>query len=119
MAYDQAGRERNCNCRSWESYAGRHTRTRGSTRKRLKLIAGKLRSRWDGPYVVTNIFPYGVVEVRDVANNRTFKVSEHQLKPYHEGPKLNSTMGEVEIITLPEPVIPKDPPEEVPESLNA
>ncbi|RDX76955.1 gag-pol, partial [Mucuna pruriens] len=28
---------------------------------RLKLIAGKLRSRWDGPLVITNIFPYGVV----------------------------------------------------------
>ncbi|RDY01988.1 Retrovirus-related Pol polyprotein from transposon opus, partial [Mucuna pruriens] len=25
---------------------------------RLKLIAGKLRSRWDGPFVITNIFPH-------------------------------------------------------------
>ncbi|RDY05237.1 hypothetical protein CR513_10942, partial [Mucuna pruriens] len=50
----------------------------------LKLIAGKLLSRWDGPFVITNSFPYGIVEVRDEANNNTFKVIGHQLKPYHE-----------------------------------
>ncbi|RDY02501.1 hypothetical protein CR513_14024, partial [Mucuna pruriens] len=29
---------------------------------RLKLTASKLRSRWDDPFVVTNIFPYGAIE---------------------------------------------------------
>ncbi|RDY01582.1 hypothetical protein CR513_15074, partial [Mucuna pruriens] len=29
---------------------------------RLKLIAGKLRSRWDRPFVITNIFPHGAVQ---------------------------------------------------------
>ncbi|RDX86972.1 hypothetical protein CR513_31625, partial [Mucuna pruriens] len=71
----------------------------------------------DGPFVVTNVFPYGAVEIRDEANNKTFKVNGHQLKPYHEGPNINSTMGEVEIITLVEPVIPKNPPKEVPECI--
>ncbi|RDX84301.1 hypothetical protein CR513_34671, partial [Mucuna pruriens] len=42
---------------------------------RLKLIAGKLCSRWDGPFVFTNMFPYGVVELRDKVNNRNFKVN--------------------------------------------
>ncbi|RDY05999.1 Pol polyprotein, partial [Mucuna pruriens] len=78
-----------------------------------QLIVGKLRSRWNGPFVVINVFPCSVVEVRDAASNRTFKVNGHQLKPYHEGPNLSSTMGEVEIITLVEPVIPEDPLEEV------
>ncbi|RDX61506.1 hypothetical protein CR513_60259, partial [Mucuna pruriens] len=52
---------------------------------RLKLIASKLRSGWDEPFVVTNVFPYGTVEVRDTANNNMFKVNGYQLKPYHEG----------------------------------
>ncbi|XP_031259010.1 uncharacterized protein LOC116117131 [Pistacia vera] len=30
---------------------------------RLKLTPGKLRSRWIGPFEVTNVFPYGAVEV--------------------------------------------------------
>ncbi|RDY00679.1 hypothetical protein CR513_16115, partial [Mucuna pruriens] len=78
----------------------------------LKLVVGKLRSRWDRPFVVTDTFPYGVVEVRDTTSNHTFKVNGHQLKPYHEGPNLSSTLGEVDIITVVEPVIPDDPPEE-------
>ncbi|RDX82174.1 hypothetical protein CR513_37063, partial [Mucuna pruriens] len=53
-------------------------------------------------------------------NSRIYKekVNGHRLKPYHEGLKLNLTMGEVKIITLVEPVILKDPPEEVPKSPN-
>nr|GEX65335.1 hypothetical protein [Tanacetum cinerariifolium] len=30
---------------------------------RLKIIPGKLRTRWYGPYSVTKVFPYGTVEV--------------------------------------------------------
>ncbi|CAN1140869.1 hypothetical protein LINPERPRIM_LOCUS25107, partial [Linum perenne] len=30
---------------------------------RLKLFPGKLRSRWSGPFTVTQVFPYGTIEV--------------------------------------------------------
>ena len=30
---------------------------------RLGLMSGKLRSKWIGPFVVTNVFPYGTVEI--------------------------------------------------------
>ncbi|RDY12092.1 hypothetical protein CR513_03151, partial [Mucuna pruriens] len=59
-------------------------------RSRLRLIADKLCSR-------------------DEANNSTFKVHGHQLKPYHEGLNLSSNQGEVEIITLIEPIILEEP----------
>ncbi|KAI9084037.1 hypothetical protein K1719_034033 [Acacia pycnantha] len=42
-------------------------------------------SRWDGPFVITNIFPFGVVELCDSPTGRTFKVNGHRLKPFHEG----------------------------------
>ncbi|RDY12047.1 hypothetical protein CR513_03209, partial [Mucuna pruriens] len=32
---------------------------------RLKLIASMLRSRWDEPFVITNIFPHGAVQLKD------------------------------------------------------
>ena len=51
---------------------------------RLKLMPGKLRSRWEGPFVVTNIFSYGAVELLDVTTKRNFKVNGHRLKPFHE-----------------------------------
>jgi dTDP-4-amino-4,6-dideoxygalactose transaminase len=38
---------------------------------RLKLFPGKLRSRWIGPFVVSNIFPYGVVEITSLETNKS------------------------------------------------
>ncbi|XP_052203082.1 uncharacterized protein LOC127808554 [Diospyros lotus] len=52
---------------------------------RLKLMPGKLRSHWIGPFEVTNIFSYGAVEVRSLGTNKVFKVNGHRLKPFHEG----------------------------------
>ncbi|RDY10006.1 hypothetical protein CR513_05536, partial [Mucuna pruriens] len=53
---------------------------------RLKLIIGKLRSRWDEPFVITNVLPHGVVKLKDEHINRTFQVNGHQIKLFHEGP---------------------------------
>ena len=51
---------------------------------RLRLFPGKLKSKWIGPFVVTNIFPSGVVQVQSLRNGQEFKVNGHRLKPYHE-----------------------------------
>ncbi|RDX82371.1 hypothetical protein CR513_36846, partial [Mucuna pruriens] len=67
---------------------------------RLKLIVGKLLSRLDEPFVITNIFPM----LRDKHTNSTFQVNGHQLKPFHESPA--STIDDVEIISLVEPAPP-------------
>ncbi|RDX76429.1 hypothetical protein CR513_43571, partial [Mucuna pruriens] len=73
-----------------------------------RLIAGKLRSRWDGPFVITNVFPYGAVELKDEHTNNTFQVNRHQIKLFHEGPV--PTMGDMETILLMEPAQPNDTP---------
>ncbi|RDY01486.1 hypothetical protein CR513_15173, partial [Mucuna pruriens] len=70
----------------------------------LKLIAGKLRSRWDEPFVITNVFPYGVVELKDEHTNSTFQVNGHKIKPFHEGPV--PPKGDMETILLMEPAPP-------------
>ncbi|KAJ9189287.1 hypothetical protein P3X46_000597 [Hevea brasiliensis] len=49
---------------------------------RLKLMPGKLRSPWIGPFVVTNVFPYGAVEIQSLGTNKVFKVNGHELKPF-------------------------------------
>ncbi|XP_061360727.1 uncharacterized protein LOC133304685 [Gastrolobium bilobum] len=51
----------------------------------LKFMPGKLRSRWDGPFVIANIFPYGAVELNDKQTGNTFTVNGHRLKPFYEG----------------------------------
>ncbi|RDX99228.1 hypothetical protein CR513_17749, partial [Mucuna pruriens] len=71
---------------------------------RLKLIAGKLRSRWDEPFVITNIFPNGAVQLQDEHSNSTFQVNGHQIKPFLESPA--PTIVDMEIISLMEPTAP-------------
>jgi hypothetical protein len=52
---------------------------------RLKLFPGKLRSYWIGPFVVSNVFPYGAVEITSLETNKVPKVNGHRLKPFYEG----------------------------------
>ncbi|XP_020972830.1 uncharacterized protein LOC110269380 [Arachis ipaensis] len=40
---------------------------------RLRLLPGKLRSRWDGPYVVEKVEPYGVVHLSNPSSPTFFK----------------------------------------------
>ena len=42
---------------------------------RLRLFPGKLRSRWNGPYIVTQVFPHGAIEIQNPKNGETFKVN--------------------------------------------
>ncbi|RDX79302.1 hypothetical protein CR513_40288, partial [Mucuna pruriens] len=65
---------------------------------------GKFRSRWDEPFVITNVFPYGVVELKDEHTNNTFQVNGHQIKLFHEGP--TPIAGDLETISVMEPAPP-------------
>ena len=56
---------------------------------RLKLMPGKLRSRWLGPFIVINVFPHGAVEIKSEATNKVFKVNGHRLKNFYEGAQEN------------------------------
>jgi len=50
-----------------------------------KKIGIKLLSRWIGPFVVSNVFPYGAVEITSLETNKVLKVNGHRLKPFYEG----------------------------------
>ncbi|GKA96314.1 reverse transcriptase domain-containing protein [Tanacetum coccineum] len=51
---------------------------------RLKLFLGKLKTRWTGPFTVTQVFPYGTVELSQT-DGPNFKVNSHRLKHYFGG----------------------------------
>ncbi|XP_057759658.1 uncharacterized protein LOC130980065 [Arachis stenosperma] len=50
---------------------------------RLRFMPGKLCSRWEGPFKVKEIKPYGVVELFDPKSEVTFKVNRYRVKKYH------------------------------------
>ncbi|CAN6711676.1 unnamed protein product [Malus baccata var. baccata] len=50
-----------------------------------KMIHGKTFSiGWIGPFVITNVSPYGAVHIRSLKTGHEFQVSGHRLKPYYE-----------------------------------
>nr|GFA00589.1 reverse transcriptase domain-containing protein [Tanacetum cinerariifolium] len=51
---------------------------------RLNIFSGKLKTRWTGPFTVTQAFPYGIVELSQT-DRPNFKVNGHKLKHYFGG----------------------------------
>nr|GEW06161.1 reverse transcriptase domain-containing protein [Tanacetum cinerariifolium] len=55
----------------------------------LKIFSGKLKSRWSGPFKISQVYPYGTVELSQL-DGPNFKVNGHRLKHYfgEDVPKL-------------------------------
>nr|GEW68818.1 reverse transcriptase domain-containing protein [Tanacetum cinerariifolium] len=51
---------------------------------RLNIFSGKLKTRWTGPFTITQVFPYGTVELSQI-DGPNFKVNGHRLKHYFGG----------------------------------
>ncbi|GKB84386.1 reverse transcriptase domain-containing protein [Tanacetum coccineum] len=51
---------------------------------RLKIFSGKLKTRWTGPFTVTQVSPYGTVELSQT-DGPNFRVNGHRLKHYFGG----------------------------------
>nr|GEU52981.1 reverse transcriptase domain-containing protein [Tanacetum cinerariifolium] len=56
---------------------------------RLKIFSGKLKSRWSGPFTISQVYPYATVELSQ-PDGPNFKVNGHRLKHYfgEDVPKL-------------------------------
>nr|GEV16550.1 reverse transcriptase domain-containing protein [Tanacetum cinerariifolium] len=51
---------------------------------RLKIFSGKLKSHWSGPFIISEIYPYGTAKLIH-PDGCNFKVNCHRLKHYHGG----------------------------------
>ncbi|CAN6560271.1 unnamed protein product [Malus baccata var. baccata] len=51
---------------------------------RLRLFPDKLRSKWIGPFVITNVSSYGAIQIQSLKTGHEFQVNGHRLKPYYE-----------------------------------
>nr|GEV56154.1 reverse transcriptase domain-containing protein [Tanacetum cinerariifolium] len=50
----------------------------------LKIFLEKLKTRWSGPFTITQIFSYGTIELSQ-PNGPNFKVNGHRVKHYFRG----------------------------------
>ncbi|CAN6716960.1 unnamed protein product [Malus baccata var. baccata] len=57
---------------------------------RLRLFPGKLRSKWIGPFEVTQVMPHGAIEIKNLQTEELFKVNGQRLKHY-----LDATLPEI------------------------
>nr|GEY92687.1 reverse transcriptase domain-containing protein [Tanacetum cinerariifolium] len=48
---------------------------------RLKIFSAKLKTRWSGPFTISHVFSYGIVELSQ-PDGPNFKVNGHRLKHY-------------------------------------
>ncbi|XP_057745158.1 uncharacterized protein LOC130963025 [Arachis stenosperma] len=72
----------------------------------MRLMPGKLRSRWDGPYRVERAEPYGVFHLSHPSSSELIKVNGHYLKLFH-GEKM-AKKKELEIFVLEDPPTAED-----------
>jgi len=62
-------------------------------KSKLGHMSGKLRSTWEGPLIVTEVCPYGAMEIKEESLERTFKVNGHRLQIFNENQDMvNKTM---------------------------
>ncbi|XP_057758381.1 uncharacterized protein LOC130979046 [Arachis stenosperma] len=73
---------------------------------RMRLMPGKLRSRWDGSYRVEKVEPYGAFHLSHPSSSELIKVNGHRLKLFH-GEKMAKNQ-ELEIFLLEDPSTAKD-----------
>ncbi|XP_057792999.1 uncharacterized protein LOC131009358 [Salvia miltiorrhiza] len=57
---------------------------------RLRIMPGKLKSRWLGPFEVVSVSPHGAVEIQSLETRKCFKVNGQLLKPYYAGVEMES-----------------------------
>jgi len=72
---------------AWQAYYVKRFQKRQKVllfNSHLRLFPGKLRSRWSGPFQVTQVLPHGAIEIHNLTKG-TFKVNGQRLKPYMEG----------------------------------
>ncbi|GJX38126.1 reverse transcriptase domain-containing protein [Tanacetum coccineum] len=64
-------------------WALKHANFDSQTRE-IKDFSGKLKSRWSGPFTITEVYPYGTAKLSH-ADGSNFKVNCHRLKHYYGG----------------------------------
>ena len=66
---------------------------------RLRFFAGKLLSKWEGPYVIEEVYRSGAIKVNNFEGTSTRVVNGQRIKHYISGSPINVETNIIETIT--------------------
>ena len=71
-------------------------------RSRLRFFAGKLLSKWEGPYIVEEVYRSGVIKINSFDGNKPQVVNGQRLKHYISGDVYNENVDVIQMASLEE-----------------
>jgi hypothetical protein len=68
-------------------------------RSRLRFFAGKLLSKWEGPYVILEVYRSGAIKIASLKDDSTQVVNGQRLKHYISGYSYNDDVDVIEMVS--------------------
>jgi hypothetical protein len=68
-------------------------------RSRLRLFAGKLLSKWEGPYVIVEVYRSGAIKIASLKDDTTQMVNGQRLKNYISGDSYNEDVDVIQTVS--------------------
>ena len=69
---------------------------------RLRFFAGKLLSKWEGPYVIEEVYRSGAIKINNTEGNFSRVINGQRIKHYISGTPINVETNIINVITLEE-----------------
>ena len=71
-------------------------------RSRLRFFAGKLLSKWEGPFVIKEVHHSCAIKISSLKDDTTQVVNGQRLKHYISGDSYNEDIDIIQVVTLKE-----------------
>ncbi|CAM8951464.1 unnamed protein product [Rhodiola kirilowii] len=68
---------------------------------RLRLMPGKLKSRWTGPFTIIKVYSHGALELENPENGSQFTINGQRVKHYHD--EMDLTPQHFDLAEPPDP----------------
>ena len=66
---------------------------------RLRFFAGKLLSKWEGPYIIEKVYRSGAIKINNAEGKNTKAVKGQRIKLYSSGMPINVEINIIHSIT--------------------
>jgi hypothetical protein len=71
-------------------------------RSHLRFFVGKLLSKWEGPYVIVEVYSSGAIKIASLKDDTTQVVNGQRLKHYIVGDSYNEDVDVIQTVSLEE-----------------